>query len=193
MLKISSICWAQTTRWLILGVFLLGLVSTVNLSARASEVETGYRLGAGDRIRVTVFGHEDLSGEFDVDGNGNVSLPLLREVSAQGKSTSELEATIADKLSPDYLVNPRVSVDLLTYRPFYIYGEVNNPGSYPYENGMTVRKAVATAGGYTYRARESKARITRSSSSKGEETFDLDDGPVSIYPGDVIKIPERYF
>jgi len=193
MLKISSVCWALTTRLLILGVFLLGLVSTTGLSARASDVDQGYRLGSGDRIRVTVFGHEDLSGEFDVDGNGNVSLPLLREVAAKGKTTSELEGTIAGKLSPDYLVNPRVSVDLLTYRPFYIYGEVNNPGSYPYENGMTVRKAVATAGGYTYRARESKARITRSGSSKGEETLDLDDGPVSIYPGDVVKIPERFF
>ena len=86
----------------------------------------------------TVFGHEDLSGEFEVDGSGDVSLPLIRNIKAEGLTVRQLEQTIAERLSPDYLLNPSVSVEVLNYRPFYIYGEVTKPGSYPFVSGMTV-------------------------------------------------------
>jgi len=150
-----------------------------------------YRLGAGDKIRVTVFGHEDLSGEFEVDGSGNVSLPLIRNIKAEGQTVGQLEQVIAGRLSPDYLKDPSVNVEVLNYRPFFIYGEVNQPGSYPYVNGMKVVNAVAIAGGFTYRARTSKVRIIRGTDpSRKPEDADRD---TAVLPGDVIEVPERYF
>jgi polysaccharide export outer membrane protein len=90
-----------------------------------------YRLGAGDRVKVVVFGHPDLSGEFGIDGRGRLSLPLIQVIEAAGMTVRQLERAITNKLKPDYLKNPRVSVEILSYRPFYILGEVKNPGSYP--------------------------------------------------------------
>lgn len=156
-----------------------------------AELANSYALGPGDRLRIIVFGHEDLSGEFDVDGTGTIAPPLVGNIQAQGKTVRDVEKTIADRLSPDYLRNPNVSVEVMTYRPFYIFGEVNNPGSYPYVSGMTVVNAVATAGGYTYRARQSSARLTRATdTTRTPETVDRD---TPVLPGDVIEVPERYF
>lgn len=152
---------------------------------------SGYKLGPGDRIRLTVFGHEDLSGEFEVDGSGNVSLPLIRDIKAQGLTVRELEQEVASRLSPDYLKNPSVSVEVLNYRPFYIYGEVNKPGSYPFVNGMTVVNAVALAGGFTYRARTGRVRIIRANDPT-RTPIDADKD-TAVLPGDVIEVPERYF
>jgi polysaccharide export outer membrane protein len=163
---------------------------SVGLAAETEDI-SGYKLGSGDKIRVTVFGHEDLSGEFEVDGSGNVSLPLIRNVKAEGMTVGQLEQVIAERLSPDYLINPRVSVEVLNYRPFYIYGEVTKPGSYPFVNGMTVVTAVAMAGGFTYRARTSKVRIIRANDpSRTPKDADKD---TAVLPGDVIEVPERYF
>lgn len=156
-----------------------------------AELANSYTLGPGDRIRLTVFGHEDLSGEFEVDGSGMISPPLVRDIKAQGRTVTEVEKVIADRLSPDYLRNPSVSVEVMNYRPFYIFGEVNAPGSYPYVNGMTVVNAVAMAGGYTYRARQGTARLTRATDeSRTPESVDRD---TPVLPGDVIEVPERYF
>lgn len=156
-----------------------------------AELANSYTLGPGDRLRLTVFGHEDLSGEFDVDGTGTIAPPLVGNIRAQGLTVRQVEKTIGDRLSPDYLRNPSVSVEVMTYRPFYIFGEVNTPGSYPYVNGMTVLNAVAMAGGYTYRARQGSARLTRATdTSKTPETVDRD---TPVLPGDVIEVPERYF
>ena len=161
------------------------------MSAVAAEEDTAYRLDSGDRIKVTVYGHEDLSGEFELDSEGNVSLPLIQDVTASGVSIAELEQAITDKLSPDFLKNPKVSVEVLNYRPFYILGEINDPGGYPYVNGMTLVKAVALAGGYTYRARTSKVTITRTVEDTQLEIRAMADTPVM--PGDVIEVPERFF
>jgi len=164
--------------------------SGVAWAAKPEDI-TGYTLGPGDRIRLTVFGHEDLSGEFEVDGSGNVSLPLIRNVQAQGLTVGQLEQAVAERLSPDFLKNPSVSVEVLNYRPFYIYGEVKNPGSYPFVNGMTVVNAVALAGGFTYRARTGKVRIIRAGdASRTPKDADKD---TAVLPGDVIEVPERYF
>lgn len=152
---------------------------------------SAYRLGPGDRVRITVFGHEDLSGEFEVDGAGNLSLPLIRLVEAQGLTTRELETLIAQRLQPDYLRNPRVSADVLGYRPFYILGEVRNPGSYPFVSNMTVVNAVAVAGGYSYRASKKKITIIRATDPEKEKRSITENAPV--YPGDVIEVPERFF
>jgi protein involved in polysaccharide export with SLBB domain len=161
-----------------------------SLAAAPNDL-TAYTLGSGDKIRVTVFGHEDLSGEFEVDGSGNVSLPLIRNLKAEGLTVRELEQVVADRLSPDFLKNPSVSVEVLNYRPFYIYGEVTKPGSYPFVNGMTVVNAVAMAGGFTYRARTGRVRIIRANDpSRTPKDADRD---TAVLPGDVIEVPERYF
>lgn len=150
-----------------------------------------YRTGAGDRLRVTVFGHEDLSGEFQVDGAGFISIPLIGNVKAGDRTASELGDAIVNKLAPDYLKNPRVSVEVLNYRPFYILGEVNNPGSYPYVSGMTVVNAIALGGGYTYRGRENKVFIIRADDP--ERTKQPANHDTVVLPGDVIEVPERFF
>lgn len=160
-------------------------------AAPASEDIAAYTLGSGDKVRVTVFGHEDLSGEFEVDGSGNVSLPLIRNIKAEGLTVRQLEQVIIERLSPDYLINPSVSVEVLNYRPFYIYGEVTKPGSYPFVNGMTVVNAVAMAGGFTYRARTGSVRIVRANDPQRKQMTADKDTPV--LPGDVIEVPERYF
>lgn len=150
-----------------------------------------YRLGPGDKVKITVFGQEDLSGEFIVDGSGQLSLPLIKNVKALGLSQQELEESITQKLKPDYLKNPQVSVQVLDYRPFYIIGEVKNPGSYPYVNGMLVVNAVAMAGGYTYRAKKKKAHIIRGNDQAKEKQ--QANPTTEVLPGDVIEIPERFF
>jgi len=164
----------------------------VQAQSPGDEVGTAaYRLSAGDKLRVTVYGHEDLSGEFDVDPTGNVSLPLIGDVVAAGLTANEFEVAITNRLRPDYLKNPRVSTELLDYRPFYIFGEVKLPGSYSYTNGMTVISAVAVAGGFTYRARKNRIRIVRGTGNSQTELQADNDTP--ILPGDVIEVPERFF
>ena len=158
---------------------------------QAMSTEPGYILGPGDKIRVTVFGQEDLSGEFEVDAAGTVALPLIQTVPAQGKTPQQLEKEIASRLEPDFVRNPRVSVEVLTYRPFYIYGEVLKPGGYPYVNGMTVHNAIALAGGFTYRARTSSVIIRRT--KDGTVSEDKAELNAVVEPGDVIEVRERYF
>ncbi len=150
-----------------------------------------YTLGSGDKVRVTVFGEEDLSGEFEVSGAGVVSLPLIGAVPAQGNSIKQLEDLVEAKLADGYLRNPRVTIEVLNYRPFYVMGEVKEPGSYPYVSGMTVLNAVALAGGFTYRADEDDIRLIRSSDrSERERTVGLN---AVVLPGDVVRVEERFF
>lgn len=156
------------------------------------QVDTGYRLGSGDRVRITVFGQPELTGEYQVDGTGQLAFPLIGQVQAGGLTGPGLEQALVDKLQPDYLKNPSVSVEVLTYRPFYIVGEVKQPGSYPYVTGMSVINAIALAGGFTYRARESSFYLSRTGAN-GEKTK-LDASPETpVLPGDVITVRERYF
>lgn len=167
------------------------LLFSLNVAGDPGSSGTDYRLGPGDRIKVTVFGHEDLSGEFQVSGTGEISMPLIDEVNAQDLTVGELEDRIVDALQPDYLIKPRVSVGILNYRPFYIIGEVTTPGSYPYVNGMTVLNAVAVAGGFNYRARKGRISIRR---GDGETSQEFEAGmDTQVEPGDVISVPERFF
>lgn len=154
-------------------------------------VDERYRLGPGDRIKVTVFNHEDLSGEYALDGVGKFPMLFVGEVEAIGKTAAELEASIVDALRPDYLVNPRVTVQVLTYRPFYIIGEVGSAGSYPYVDGMTYLNAIAIAGGYTFRAKQDIVYVVRAGDPEEEEVR----LPVSdrVQPGDIIRVDERMF
>ncbi|SOD97204.1 polysaccharide biosynthesis/export family protein [Caenispirillum bisanense] len=153
-----------------------------------------YRLGPGDALRLTVFGEDDLSGAFTVDGSGRVSLPLIGEVRFGGLTLPEAEAAVTARLADGYLKEPRVALEVTNYRPFYILGEVREPGSFPYAAGMTVMSAVALAGGFTYRADEDDIEITpgaRDGSPAGPAQQATPETPV--LPGDVVRIGERFF
>jgi uncharacterized protein involved in exopolysaccharide biosynthesis len=154
-------------------------------SASANE---DYRLGTGDQLRITVFGHEDLSMEsVNVDSAGRITLPLAGDLTVDSRTQKEVEEAIAAALSPRYLKNPVVSVEVLEHRDFYIIGEVADPGPYPYSGGMRVINAIAMAGGFTYRAVEDEFVIQRD----GREIAASKDTPVR--PGDVIEVEERFF
>ena len=150
-----------------------------------------YRLGTGDKVRVIVYGEDDLGGAFDVDGSGTISLPLIGSVKAAGLSAHQLESEIAGALADGYLKDPRVNVEVTTYRPFYVIGQVNKPGEYPYVNDMNVLNAVALAGGYTNQAVEGSVCVRRNGGMK-EECLEADE-TTKIYPGDVIRVPESAF
>lgn len=160
-------------------------------TAVESQVATPYTLGSSDRLRITVFGHPDLSGEFEVDGTGSISLPLIGQIAALGLSTNQLEQAIATKLSDGYVLNPRVSAEVINYRPYYILGEVGRPGEYPFNSGLTVQNAIAAAGGFTYRANKRVIYI-KSADSDREIAYDLTPATV-VKPGDTLRIGERIF
>ncbi len=150
-----------------------------------------YVLGTGDKIRLTVYGEEDLSGEYEVSSTGIVALPLIGDVQAAKLTVRNFEESVKSKFASGYLKDPRVSVQVANYRPFFILGEVSKPGSYAYVNGMTVLNGVAMAGGYTYRANTSGIIIVHASDpEKKEQTVGED---ATVMPGDVIRVPERFF
>ena len=165
-------------------------MAPADIPAEGQNFAEAYRLGAGDELRVIVFGEPDLSGEFEIDGSGAFSMPLIGQLDAFQLTVVELEQAIAAKLTEGYLVDPRVNVEVLNYRPFYIVGEVKDGGEFPYVSGMHAVKAVAIAGGYTYRANTQKVMITRKGTAQ-EIEMPASQG-TAIYPGDVIRIPERY-
>lgn len=150
-----------------------------------------YLLGPGDKVRVTVFGEEALTGEFQVSSAGAISMPLVGDLQASGLTVAEFQRRVEGALRAGYLLDPRVSAEVLTYRPFFILGEVARPGTYPYTAGLTVLNAVATAGGFTYRANEGRVFIKRAGSN-AEEVFRLTTR-TTVAPGDTIRIGERLF
>jgi protein involved in polysaccharide export with SLBB domain len=182
---------------LVLSLLTLGAASLHAPSASAQQrlsaasPSGAYILGPSDRVRLKVYGEPDITGEYEVDANGNVSIPLAGQVKAAGMTTKQLERNITAALAKGIVRDPRVNVEMLAYRPFYILGEVKKSGEYPYRVGLTVLDAVATAGGYTYRANEGKVYLRRSGSTV-EEIYPMD-APVLIYPGDNVRVPERYF
>jgi polysaccharide export outer membrane protein len=159
--------------------------------APAGAPADDYRLGPADKIRVIVFGEDSLSGEFVVSGNGKVSLPLIGEVQASGLTVRAFQDEVQNALKAGYLKDPRVSAEVLNFRPYYILGEVSSPGKYPYTDDLTVVNAVATAGGFTYRANKGKVYIKRIGEPH-EREYRLT-ATTRVLPGDTIRIPERLF
>jgi polysaccharide biosynthesis/export protein len=178
-------------------IFLLALVASGcapwhGLPELPSPVGREYRLGSGDIVRVITYGEDPLTGEFRVNEQGALALPLAGPVKAAGRTATELETAIGAALRKgEMLRRPSVSVEVATYRPIYVLGEVNKPGQYPYQPGMTVVSAVAVAGGFTYRAVEDYASVVRTSDRESVE------GKASrqalVQPGDVITVFERKF
>lgn len=160
-------------------------------ASNPSNPKESYQLGAGDKIRLSVFGETDLGGEFEIDGSGDVRLPLIGQVKAAGMSVHQFEDKIVSMYEDGYLKDPRISVEVINYRPFYIIGEVNKPGQYPYVSDMNALNAVALAGGYTAKADKSEVYIQRSGIN-GEKDYPSNE-TTKIQPGDIVRIPERFF
>jgi polysaccharide biosynthesis/export protein len=159
--------------------------------AAAYEYGSGYRVGAGDRLSIRVIGEQDLTGEYVVDATGVMSMPYVQSVPVAGLNTGQIERLIERKLKAGYLRDPKVSVQAINLRPFYIMGEVTTGGSFPYQPGITVQNAIAIAGGYGTRADKGVVLITRKSAN-GTNTFKV---PVTtqVYPGDIVFVRERWF
>ena len=150
-----------------------------------------YRLGIGDKIRVIVYGETDLGGDFQIDATGAVRMPMIGQVRAGGMTAHDLENNIRAALAAGYLNDPRVAVEITTYRPFYIVGEVLKPGEYPYANGLTASSAVALAGGFTPKAVESVLYIRHQGESIEQRVAAND--AVLVRPGDVVRVDSTTF
>ena len=158
----------------------------------ASPLGQAYLLGNGDRLRITVFGEENLSGEFTVDGSGQISMPLLNEVDAAGISIRDLQRNLESLFREGgYLRTPQISAEVTNYRPYYIMGEVARDGEYAYQTGLTVLNAIAAAGGFTYRANQREVFI-RGTGDIRERKVNLTQ-TLMVNPGDTIRIGERLF
>jgi polysaccharide export outer membrane protein len=149
------------------------------------------KLQNGDKLRVTVFNEPPLSGEFTVDGAGSIAFPLIGQVDVAGLDAREVEERLTQRLSGRYLVNPKISVEILSYQPFYVMGEVAKSGEYPYRPGLNAVSAIALAGGFTPRAATQSVVIRRANEKSGKEV--TLDPSVLVFPGDMITVPERLF
>ncbi len=165
--------------------------ASVDASLPGFDPQTVYALAPGDRVRVITFGQDSLSNSFAVDSSGQIAMPLIGLVAAKGRSTAQLAREIEQKLRNGFVREPRVSVEVEAYRPFFVLGEVATSGQYPYVNGMTVETAVAIAGGFTPRARKDRAQLTHTEDG-GALVADV---PITqpVRPGDTIFIHARFF
>ena len=168
-----------------------GAISEAEQQSLAAAASAPATLQPSDKIRVVVFGESNLGGEYELDQAGQISVPLAGTIRAQGMTQAQLEQALSQKFRSEYLRNPKVTVTVASLAPYYMMGEVKSPGQFAYRSGLNVLTALAIAGGPTYRASRSTVQIQR----RGELT--MRDYPVSasvpILPGDVIKVPERYF
>jgi protein involved in polysaccharide export with SLBB domain len=164
--------------------------STVGATPLA-DVSGPYRLGLGDKLRIQVFGEPDLSGEFQVSGSGTVNMPLIGDVKAVGLTAQDLQDQLTNEYRAGYVKDPKIAVEVYDFRPFFILGEVEKPGRYPATEGATALSAIATAGGFTYRA-DTKRLFIRRAGDTAERRVDVS-ANVAIQPGDVIRVGERHF
>ncbi|MBB3911835.1 polysaccharide biosynthesis/export family protein [Sphingomonas desiccabilis] len=179
-------------------IALLLLVATPVAAQVAAPPQQGalaaaadYRLGSGDRLRISVYDEEGMTGEYQVSELGIISFPLIGDYPAGGKTVPQLRADLERRLGSGLLNDPKVTAEVIAFRPFYILGEVNKPGTYPYTPGLTLYHAVATAQGFTYRANSRKVMITRAGETK--ETKVEVTAATRIQPGDTIRVREKIF
>ena len=160
-------------------------------SAPANGQQQAYTLDSGDKLRVVVFGQDGITNSYTVDAGGNINLPLVGIVPARGYGTQQLSSMIAERLKQGYVREPHVSVEVEAYRPFFILGEVTNPGQYPYVANMTAETAIAIAGGFAPRAQKGKVELTRN--APGQQM--KGDVPLGfpLRPGDTVVVKERWF
>lgn len=160
--------------------------------AKIANPAEGYLLEPGNRVRVIVFNETNLSGDFTVDPAGNIAMPLVGNIAASGITAKALSKRVEDALKRDnYMQVPSVAVEVQTFRPYYVLGEVRQPGEFPYTTGMTVLSAVARAGGYDYRARQGEVVLVRPADNGEKEYRATERTP--LLPGDIVKVLERRF
>jgi len=169
----------------------VGAPSSADESFAATVDLDDYVLGPSDKVRVIVFQEPELSGEYAINPKGEISYPLLGAIPVAGLTLQEFRDQLAEQLASGYINDPSVAAEIVEYRPFYIYGEVEAPGEFPYVAAMSVTKAVAAAGGFTYRARRSHVFIKRADANDEEKVKLTPD--LMVYPGDVVRIGERFF
>jgi hypothetical protein len=157
----------------------------------AAPANAAYTLDSGDKLRVVVFGQDGITNSYTVDAGGNISLPLVGSVPARGYSTQQLSQMIAERLKQGYVREPHVTVEVEAYRPFFILGEVTNPGQYPYVANMTAETAVAIAGGFAPRATKTKVELTRT--TPGQQMHGEVPLSFPLRPGDTVTVKERWF
>jgi len=165
--------------------------SLVLMFCGASCGASDYLLGPGDKIHIVVYGEADLTTDVKIDKSGFISFPFLDDIQVIGLSTKQLERTIIKGLLGDYIVNPQVSVSIAMYRPFFIHGQVKRPGGYPYQDDLTLDKAIAIAGGLTNRASSSQWKVTRI--VKGVKVTIQGDVTTEVQPDDILKIEQSFF
>jgi polysaccharide export outer membrane protein len=157
----------------------------------SARYDAAYRLDAGDKLRVVVYGQDGLTNTYAIDAGGSITLPLIGAVPARGRTTAELASGITAKLRNGYIREPSVAVEIESYRPFFILGEVAAPGQYPYVPNMTVESAVAIAGGFSPRARRDTVTLTHTAGG-GTARYEVPLG-TSVSPGDTVMVGERWF
>lgn len=157
----------------------------------AQDVNQAYILRPGETVRITTYGEEPLTGEFNIATDGSLSFPLIGNIVAAGATPAGLGDAITSALANGYLTNPKVTVEVKNYRPIYVLGEVNKPGEYPYTADLTVLAAIAKADGFTYRAQQKRVFIKRAEQPNEVKTILSSNTPV--FPGDTIRVTERYF
>jgi polysaccharide export outer membrane protein len=163
------------------------------LSAEPGRADDPYALGAGDKLRIIVFGEQTLTGEYTVTGAGQLSFPLIGNVPAVGRTVEQLQDDLRARLAAGYLRDPRVSAEIIDYRPYFILGEVTKPGQYQFSIGLTIEQAVAAAGGFTYRANTRRIFVKRALET-AERLVDVRSTPsLLVRPGDTIRVAERFF
>lgn len=152
-----------------------------------------YRLAADDELRIVVFGEDSLSKTYTVTSSGDIAFPLLGDVRAAGRTANELNAYLTQQLAGGYLNDPRINIEVVKFRPFYVLGEVSRSGQFEYRPELTALQAIALAGGYTYRADRKRVYIRRAG-QEAEFTYELNQGrAIYISPGDTIRVGERFF
>ena len=176
---------------------LCGLAAANGAAAAPSQapeptVQDVYRLGPGDKLRITVYNESSLTGEYSVSSAGTISFPLIGDIPVRDLSVEALQASLVRRLGAGYVKDPKVSAEILNYRPYYILGEVVKPGEYPYAVGLDIVQAVAAAGGYTYRANTRKVFLRRRGEA-AETRIDIRRRAPLVLPGDTLRIGERYF
>ncbi len=176
---------------LVLVLGLAGLTACQPPPPLAPAANAPWPLGPGDHLRIIVFEQNPLGGEFTIDEDGAVSLPLIGRTKLAGMLPADAEHLIADRLSQGFVKNPKVNIDVIHYRPIYVYGEVTKPGAYEFAGNIVVSSAVSLAGGFTYRAKTDGVTITRYGDPDRHQ-YSVTDATL-VGPGDVIYVPERWF
>lgn len=186
--RIMNILFIALFAWCSCGTLAFALDEEIEI-IEFQSADPSYALGPEDQIKITVFGEDDLSGIYKLDGNGYISMPLIGELHLKDMTLRQTELLIEESLADGYLIDPSVSLEVSKHRPFYILGEVRMPGRYDYITNMSVFNAVALAGGFTYRANQKTVKIMKGEDESSEKRSVTQ----KVEPGDVIIVQERFF